>query len=153
MQTHRVGITRYRKKVNSLRRVITQSGAFDTLKGDERVFLKPNIVYWFPIPDFPPYGVTTTSRIVEDTIFLLKERGIKDIIIGEGIVTMDPKDFKTTPHAFETLGYNRFKEKYGVKVINIMDRPFEKLDLGDNIKLKFNTDALNSDLIISLPVL
>ncbi|MFX1363949.1 MAG: DUF362 domain-containing protein [Promethearchaeota archaeon] len=153
METYRVGITRYRKKVNSLRKVITQSGAFDALKGDERVFLKPNIVYWFPIPDYTPYGVVTTSRIVEDTIILLKEHGIKDITIGEGIVNMDPKDFKTTPHAFETLGYNRFKEKYGLKVINIMERPFEKLDLGDNIKLKFNTDALNSDLIISLPVL
>ncbi len=152
MKKHRVGITRYRKKIKSLRRVVELSGAFDDLRGDEKVFLKPNIVFWSK-QFFPAYGVVTTSRIVEDTIILLKELGIKDIIIGEGTVTMDPKDFKTTHHAFESLGYNRFKEKYGIKVINVLERPFEKLDLGDNIQLNFNVDALNSDLIISLPVL
>ncbi|MHA2122006.1 MAG: DUF362 domain-containing protein, partial [Promethearchaeota archaeon] len=51
------------------------------------------------------------------------------------------------------LGYNRFKEKYGIKVVNVLERPFENLELGDNIQLNFNVDALNSDVIISLPVL
>jgi uncharacterized protein (DUF362 family) len=151
MEKHQVGITSYRKKIRSLRRVVEHSGAFEGINGDESVFLKPNIVYWFP--SCPPYGVATTSRIVEDTIVLLKELGIKDITIGEGTVTMSPKDIQTTQQAFEYLGYNRFREKYGIKVINVLERPFEKLDLGDNIELNFNTDALNTDLIISLPVL
>ena len=153
MEKHRVAIGRYRKETKSLRRVVELSGAFDNLKGDEKVFLKPNIVFWAPIPDYPPYGVVTTSRIMEDTIILLKERGIKDITIGEGTVTMDPKDFKTTQYAFEALGYNRFKKKYGINVINVLERPFEKLDLGNEIQLNFNSDALNSDVIVSLPVL
>ncbi|MFX0164937.1 MAG: DUF362 domain-containing protein [Promethearchaeota archaeon] len=151
MEKHRVGIIHYRKKIKSLKRVIELSGAFEGLNGDERIFLKPNIVYWFP--SCPPYGVATTSRIVEDTIILLKELGIKDITIGEGTVTMNPKDIQTTQHAFEYLGYNRFKEKYGIKVINVLERPFKKLDLGDNIELNFNADALNTDYIISLAVL
>ena len=30
----------------------------------------------------------TTSRLVEDAVVLLKERGIDDITIGEGLVTL-----------------------------------------------------------------
>ena len=115
MEKHRVGITRYRKKIKSLRRVVELSGAFNNLRGDEKVFLKPNIVFWSTNPDYPAYGVVTTSRIMEDTIILLKEFGIKDITIGEGTVTMDPKDLKTTHHAFESLGYNRFKKNMELK--------------------------------------
>ena len=51
MEKHRVAIGRYRKETKSLRRVVELSGAFDNLKGDEKVFLKPNIVFWSPIPD------------------------------------------------------------------------------------------------------
>ena len=39
MEKHRVAIGRYRKKTKSLRRVVELSGAFDNLKGDEKVFL------------------------------------------------------------------------------------------------------------------
>jgi uncharacterized protein (DUF362 family) len=90
---------------------------------------------------------------VEDTIILLNEIGIKNITLGEGIVISDPKDNELAQHAFESLGYNRFKKKYGINVLNVFDRPFEKIDLGDGIVLNFNTDALNCDAIISLPVL
>ena len=153
MKPHRVAINRYRKKTKSLQKAIELSNAFENLTGNEKVFLKPNIVYWSRVPDYPKYGVVTTSRIVEDTIILLNEIGIKDITIGEGIVVSDPKDYELAHHAFESLGYNRFKKKYGINVLNVFERPFEKIDLGDDIVLNFNTDALNCDAIISLPVL
>ncbi|MFW9865499.1 MAG: DUF362 domain-containing protein [Candidatus Thorarchaeota archaeon] len=153
MDKYKVAIGKYRKKLKSLRRVVELSEIFKGITGNEKVFIKPNIVYWSPVPDYPKYGVVTTSRIIEDTIILLKELGVDDITIGEGIVTSDPKDFEVAHDAFETLGYNRFKERYGIKVINVFERPFEKVDLGDDIVLNFNADALHSDLIISLPVL
>ncbi|MHA1986610.1 MAG: DUF362 domain-containing protein [Promethearchaeota archaeon] len=153
MKPYRVAINRYRKKTFSLRKSIDSSNAFGNLTGNEKVFLKPNIVYWSRVPDYPKYGVVTTSRIVEDSIILLNEIGIKDITIGEGIVVSDPKDYELAHHAFESLGYNRFKKKYGIKVLNVFESPFEKIDLGDDIELNFNTDALNCDVIISLPVL
>ncbi|MFX0042508.1 MAG: DUF362 domain-containing protein [Candidatus Hodarchaeota archaeon] len=153
MNKYRVSIVKYRKKIKSVQRAIELSDAFQSLSGNERIFLKPNIVYWSTIPDFPKYGVVTTSRVVEDTIIALKERGISDITIGEGIVTSDPKDFEIAHHAFETLGYNRFKQKYGIKVINIMEQPFEKAEIGDGTTLNYNSDFLHSDFIVSLPVL
>lgn len=153
MEKSKVAIIKYRKPTKSVKKAVELSGALDALKGDENVFLKPNIVFWSRIPDYPKWGVITTSRVVEDTIILLKERGISDITIGEGVVTADPKDFKIAYHAFETLGYNKFKKKYGIKVINVFDRPFEKVDIGDGITLNYNNDSLHSDFIISLPVL
>ncbi|MFX1456865.1 MAG: DUF362 domain-containing protein [Promethearchaeota archaeon] len=153
MVSYSVAINRYRKKTKSLQKAIELSNTFANLSGNERVFIKPNIVYWSRTPDYPKYGVVTTSRIVEDTIILLNDIGIKDITIGEGIVTTKPKDFELAHHAFESLGYNRFKQKYGINVVNVFERPFEKIDLGDDIVLNFNSDALNSDAIISLPVL
>jgi len=118
-----------------------------------KVYIKPNIVYWNRNTAFPKWGVITTSRVVEDMVILLKEKGIDDITIGEGIITRNPKDRETTAHAFETLGYNVLKERYGVQCSNIFERPFEKVDLGSGVELDFNADILHSDFIFDLPVL
>ncbi len=153
MNKYKVAIAHYRKKITSVKKVIELSEVFKALSGDERVYLKPNIVYWTRDPYYSKYGVITTSRVVEDVIIALKEIGINDITIGEGTVTSKPNDFETINHAFETLGYHKFKKRYGVKIVNIFERPFEKVDLGDGINLNFNIDALHCDFIISLPVL
>jgi uncharacterized protein (DUF362 family) len=115
--------------------------------------IKPNIAYWTKAAPMPKWGVITTSRVVEDLVVLLKERGVDDITIAEGMVTLDPKDRETPAHAFETLGYNLLKERYGVKSINIFERPFKKVDLGKKVVLNFNTDVFESDFLVNLPVL
>ncbi len=153
MDKYRVAITQYRKKIKSVSKAIELSDAFKDLTGNEKVFIKPNIVYWSCVPFYPKYGVITTSRVVEDTIIALNDYGITDITIGEGIITWDAKDRETPRHAFETLGYNKFKKRYGVKVVNVFESAFEKVDLGDGIELNFNTDSLYSDFIVSVPVL
>jgi uncharacterized protein (DUF362 family) len=148
-----VAIVRYEKPLESLRRVIDLCGGFDHLPANARVFIKPNVVFWTAKTVFPAWGVVTTSRVVEDTVRLLKERGISDITIGEGTVTSKPKDRETPAHAYETLGYNVLKQRYGVKVLNILERPFEEVDLGGGVVLNMNSDALNSDFLVNLPVL
>jgi hypothetical protein len=45
------------------------------------------------------------------------------------------------------------KKRYGVKPVNIFERPFEKIDLGDGINLNFNKDILNCDFVVDLPVM
>ena len=101
----------------------------------------------------PKWGVITTSRVVEDMVRLLKDLGVQHITIGEGSVTANPKDKETQFHAYETLGYNTLAKRYGVKCVNILARPFTKVDLGDNMTLSFSTDVLESDAVIDLPVL
>ncbi len=147
-----VSVVRYEEPYQSVKKAIFECGGFNHLHSNARVFIKPNIVYWTRACNFPKWGVITTSRVIEDMVVLLKEHGIEDITIGEGIVA-DPKDLKTPAHAFEYLGYKKLKELYGVKYINVMERPFRKIDLGDSITLKYNTDILESDFLINIPVL
>jgi uncharacterized protein (DUF362 family) len=153
MKKYKVAVVKYEKPIESVRRAVELSGGLDAMPAGARVFIKPNIVFWTRAVAFPKWGVITTSRIVEDIVILLKERGIDDITIGEGAVTSNPKDSATPAHAFETLGYGVLKQKYGIKYINVFERPFKKVDLGDGVVLSFNTDILNSDFVVDLPVM
>ncbi|MGD2038179.1 MAG: DUF362 domain-containing protein [Desulfobacterales bacterium] len=153
MKKYKVAIVKYEKPIESVRKAVELSGGLDAMPAGARVFIKPNIVFWTRAVAFPKWGVITTSRVVEDIIILLKERGIDDITIGEGTVTMNPKDSATPAHAFETLGYGALKQKYGIKYISVFERPFEKVDLGDDVELNINSDILNSDFVVDLPVM
>jgi uncharacterized protein (DUF362 family) len=86
-------------------------------------------------------------------VILLKERGIDEITIAEGMTTYDPKDRETPAYAFEYLGYNVLKKRYGIKTLNVFERPFKRIDLGAGVVLNFNEDILQSDFLVNLPVL
>jgi len=153
MTVSTVAVVRYEKPRDSVEKAVALSRGLEDLKPGMRVFIKPNIVFWTKSVAFPKWGVITTSRVVEDMVRLLKDRGVDDIVIGEGTVTQDPRDTETPAHAHETLGYKTLEKRYGVKAINVFERPFEKVDLGDGITLNFNTDILHSDLVVDLPAM
>jgi len=148
-----VSIVKYEKPIESVRKAVELSKGLDHMPAGAKIFIKPNIVFWTKAVDFPKYGVITTSRVVEDMVVLLKERGIDDITISDGTVLRNPKDMETQSHAFESLGYGELEKRYGVKAINIWQRPFKKVDLGDGVAVKFNEDILNADFVVDLPVL
>jgi uncharacterized protein (DUF362 family) len=153
MQKIPISIIKYEKPLESVRKAVELCAGLDHLPSKAKVIIKPNIVFWARTANFPKYGVITTSRVVEDMVVLLKEHGIDDITIAEGTVLRNPKDMQTQMHAFESLGYGVLKKRYGVESLNIWERPFEKIDLGDGIELKFNVDILNADFVVDLPVL
>ena len=153
MDKHKASIVRYTEPLASVRRVVELCGGLERVGAGAKVFLKPNIVFWSRTTRFPKWGVITTSRVMEDLVVLLKERGVDDITIGEGTVVGRPDDRETAPHAFESLGYNRLKDRYGVKCLDIFQRPFEEVDLGDGVVLNFNTDILHSDFVVDVPVM
>ena len=101
----------------------------------------------------PKWGMITTSRVVEDVVSLLTDRGVDEIVIGEGPVISDPKNKEKAARLLDGLGYNTLKRRYGVKCLNIFERPFEKVDLGEGVVLNVNIDILNSDFVINIPVL
>ena len=153
MNKHLVSIVRYEKPLESVAKAVALSHGLDSLPSQTKVFIKPNIVFWTKAVPFPKWGVVTTSRVVEDMVVLLKERGIDDITIGEGTVIAKPKDLETPAHAFKTLGYDVLEKRYGVKYFNTFERPFVKVDAGEGITLNFNRDILESDFVVNLPVL
>jgi uncharacterized protein (DUF362 family) len=148
-----VGVARYDTPVDSVREVVEFAGGLDQIPKSSRIFIKPNIVFWSRSVSFPKWGVITTSRVVEDAVRLLKEYGIDDITLGEGTVVLDPKDRETQEDAYRYLGYRGLEKQYGIKCVKVFERPFEKVDLGDGVTLNFNTDIVNSDVVINLPVL
>lgn len=153
MTKHRVAVVRYERPLESVRKAVELSGGFPRLATGARVFVKPNVVTWFKAVPFPKWGVLTTSRVVHDVVRLLKEHGVEHITIGEGMAMFDPKDRESPRDAFETLGYNALASRYGVRVIDIFDRPFKKVNFEDGVHLNFNADILESDLVVDLPVL
>jgi len=153
MNKSTVSIVRYERPLESVRKAVELCRGLEDLPPDAKVFIKPNIVLWTRFVPFPKWGVITTSRVVEDMVVLLKEHGVRDIIIGEGSVLSDPKDKETPAHAFSTLGYDVLKKRYGVNYVNVFERPFEKVDVGGGITLNYNVDALHSDFVVDLPVL
>jgi uncharacterized protein (DUF362 family) len=152
VQKKLVSITRYEKPYQSVKKAVTDCRGLDHLPSGARVFIKPNIVFWSKSCVFPKWGVITTSRVIEDIVVLLKEYGIEDITIGEGTVA-GQRDRETQVDAFKRLGYETLGQRYGVKYINVMERTFEKVDLGDGVSLKFNQDILESDFVINIPAM
>ena len=152
MKKHLVSIVKYERPYDSVKNSIDLCNGLTHLPTKAKVFIKPNIVWWTTEGAFPKWGSITTSRIVEDMVVILKERGIDDITIGEGMV-IDPKDNETPAAAFESLGYNALIKKYGVKCVNIHNRPFQSVDLGLKNAINFNKDMLESDFLVNIPVL
>ena len=148
-----VSLVRYDRALSPVRRALELCGGLERIKPGDKVFLKPNIVYWTAATPFPKYGVITTSRLMHDVVRLLKEQGVGHITIGEGLVLSRHKDTATTDHAFESLGYRELSRRYGVKVLDAFQRPYEEVDLGEGMKLSYNADALASDWVVSLPVM
>jgi uncharacterized protein (DUF362 family) len=106
MSKSKVSVVKYEKPLESVRKLVESINLLDEIPKDAKVFIKPNIVYWNRFTNFPKWGVITSSRIIEDIVVLLKERGVDDITIGEGIVTGEIRDTETAADAFEKLGYN-----------------------------------------------
>ncbi len=154
MATSCVSITRYEQPLESVRQAVALSGGLaPIIKPGDRVVIKPNIVFWTDKTDLPKWGVITTSRVVEDMVCLLKEAGVDDITIAEGSVVSDPNDKTSQFHAYESLGYGKLKRRYGVRCVNLLEGPFTKVDLGEGMRLSFNTTILETDAIVNLPVL
>ncbi|MGD8646682.1 MAG: DUF362 domain-containing protein [Desulfobacterales bacterium] len=152
MKRQLVSIVTYKKPYDSVKKAVDLCNGLSHLPTKPRVFIKPNILWWTTEGTFPKWGSLTTSRVVEDMVVILKEHGIDDIIIGEGMV-VDPKDNETPAAAFESLGYNALIKRYGIQCINIHERPFQTVDLGSGNEIKFNKDMLESDFLVDIPVL
>lgn len=152
MQKTKVSVVRYDKPYHSLKQAVLSCAGLENLSRGARVFIKPNIVFWNKKYPFPKWGVITTSRVVEDVVLLLKEHGVSDITIGEGMVTY-PENRAIPLDAFEKLGYGTLQDRYGVKCVDIMQGPFEKVEIDEGTTLNLYRGLLESDFLITLPAL
>lgn len=145
-------VVKYDGTINSLKGAIELCNGFEKLKPDDRVLLKPNIVWGGGgTKKMPKYGMVTTSRIIEDLILLLREYGCRNISIGEG--TMVNRELgNNTSKGFKWCGITRVAKKYGVKLVDFNEERYKKVKL-DGAEVQISAIALDADFLINLPVL
>jgi uncharacterized protein (DUF362 family) len=146
-----VSLVKFDGSLDLLRKAIELCGGFEKLSRNDRVLVKPNNCFRHKI--MPPYGMVTTSWIVDGVIQLLLERGCKDISIGEGaIIGIFDELEPYTKRGFKGTGIEKIAKKYGVKLIDFNQGAFHELDLG-GIKVQVSRAALDTDFLINVPVL
>ena len=150
-----VSVYPYEASPDTLARAIEEAKGFEGLKKNHRVLIKPNLVGWDPKFPIAPYGVYTTSRLVEDMVMLLREYGVTDITIGEGSAPRGDKKgdpLRGTRLIFSALGYPYLEKKYGVKLVDFFEHPFKAVRFED-VSLNMCEAVLETDVLINMPVL
>ena len=146
-----VSLVKFDGSLDSLRKAIELCGGFEKLNRNDKILIKPNNCFRHEI--MPPYGMVTTSKIIDGIIQLLLEYGCKDISIGEGaIIGIFDELEPYTKRGFKGTGIDKVAEKYGVKLIDFNQGPFQELDLG-GVKVQVSKTALETDFLINIPVL
>ncbi len=148
----KVAIQKFKKNSEIVKKAVKNADGFVNLPLNAKVVIKPNIVVWLSTP-FPKWGVITTSAIMEEIVIMLKEYGVSDITIAEGSLQMSLKEKHIGQKSFEGLGYHKLQKRYGVKLVDVWERPFEKIEIADGLTLKLNADLLASDFLVNVPVL
>lgn len=145
-----VSIVKVKDVYESLQESLNLCNGLAGLNSTDKILIKPNIVSWdFDLP-FPPYGVVTSSTVIEALVRILAEQGFRDIAIGEGsLPTLSPKG----EVVYERLGYLKLQERYGVKLLDFNQGEFVATDYGDGIMLDIAKQVLEADKIINVPVL
>ena len=141
-----VSVVRLRDPFESLQRAIGLCEGFARLQNNHRVLLKPNIPFCFAMP---PYGMVTTTSVLEALVRLLLEHGCTDITIGEGTVEILGS---STRRAYRWTRIDRLAKRYGVKLVDLNKGPFVSVDLG-GVRVQISAAAFETDFLINVPVL
>ncbi|MCD4718509.1 MAG: DUF362 domain-containing protein [Desulfobacula sp.] len=149
---HNVGLVKYTKPYDSLKKAIDIAGGIEEISGNSKVFIKPNFVVWFDGVPFPKYGVLTTARMIEDLVIFFNEHGISDLTLVEGAANINNKSKSIIAQATKGMGLDKLSKRYGLKVIDVHESSFTDVDL-DDVTLSVNSDILNADHIINMAVL
>jgi uncharacterized protein (DUF362 family) len=141
-----VSVVRLQHPLESLRRAVMLCDGFAQLRENHRVLLKPNIPFCF---NMPPYGMVTTTTILDGLSRLLIEHGCTDISIGEGTVELLGSN---TLKGYKWTHIDRLARRYGLRLVDLNKGPFQKVDLG-GIAVQVSTAAFETDFLINIPVL
>ena len=78
-----------------------------------KVYIKPNLVEYLTTVEFPPYGIITTSVVLETLVRCFKDAGASEIVIAEAALS-NPEFKCGTKETFKALNYEALSKKYGV---------------------------------------
>lgn len=146
-----VSLVKFDGSLDSLRRAIELCSGFEKLDKNARVLIKPNNCFRHKL--VPPYGMVTTTKIIDGIVQLLLEHGCKDISIGEGaIIGIFDELGPYTKRGFKGTGIEKVAKKHGIKLLDFNQGAFRELDLGGT-KVQVSRAALDTDFLINVAVL
>ena len=156
METHSafhnaVALIHHRPDTDSLAKALDLCQGLQGVSLKTQILIKPNLVFWDDSIPFPPYGVLTTTRMVEALVANLKERGFQNITVGEGTM-LDRQLNISAKTIFKRFGYDRFVKRYGVRLIDFFDEPFISVKQ-DGVEMGVAKSALDAEFLITLPAL
>lgn len=153
--TRRVAISRMDKGdiEAAVRGAISLAGGLEEIiKEDSRVLIKPNLAQ----PSPSGSGLVTDARVTEAVTKVVLELSPKSVIIGDGAGVGYDFPGHSTEEAFEASGTQEVARRLGVELRNLNRDSFKEVAIeGAKVmdKVRIAKTALESDVIISLPVL
>jgi uncharacterized protein (DUF362 family) len=146
-----VSLVRFDGSLDSLREAVELCDGFEKLGRNDRVLIKPNNCFRHKI--MPPYGMVTTSKIIDGVVQLLLEYGCIDITIGEGaIINIFDELQPYTKRGFKGTGIDKVAAKYGVRLVDFNQGSFREINL-EGTQGRVSETALETDFLINIPVL
>jgi len=146
-----ISLVQYTGSPDSLREAVGLCCGFEQVGRNTSVLIKPNLITWDDKFKIAPFGVFTTTRLVEDLIIMLKDHGCSKISVGEGSVQIQ-KNIGTMA-AFAGLGYTSLAKKYGVKLVDFNACRSANVKIPGGRTLHIAREAMESDFLINFPVL
>ena len=146
-----VSLIKREKTGNSVHKAIDLCDGFRSLKNNDKILIKPNLVLGADKKFFPPFGVVTTASIIDELVQVLLEKGCRDITIGEGSIVLEELGSNTIK-GFKFSGINRVGKDYSLKLVDFEAEDYEKVKL-DGHTFRIAKRALEADFLINVPVL
>lgn len=147
-----VGLTHWKDGGRAVEEALELCDGLADFEPGMKVYIKPNLVEYLTTVQFPPYGIITTSVVLEALVRCFKDAGAKDITIAEAAVS-NPEFNCGAKHTFEALNYKALTKRYGVKLIDLNDHPFQKTSL-EGFSLAMSKMILeDADFLVNIPAL
>jgi len=138
----------------AVRQAVSLAGGLEkAIRPDTTVLIKPNLCR--PAP--PGSGHVTDCRVIEAITRMVLELGPSSVVIGEGAAAgYDFAGSHSTEEAFRVSGVEEVARRLGVKTRNLNRDEVVEVKVEQPYcmkKIKIARTALESDFIISLPVM
>jgi len=147
---NKVAIVKHDGTFDSFAKALELCEGLDGLRANDKVLLKPNVV-WAGTRNMPAYGIVTTSTMVGYVLKALRDRGCTDITIGEGTV-LNKELGSTTAQGYKWSGIGKVAKRYGARLVDFNSEPYEEVQL-ENVRAKISKRAMECDFLIDLPTL
>ncbi len=146
-----VSIVRY-QGLESIKSSIDLCGGLEGIPSGAKVLVKPNLVGWDNQGPYPPWGVLTTSLVLQGLCAALKDAGAGEIRIGEGSIKCKHIG-SGTKEIYDNLGYQKLVDQYGVRLVDFNEDEFDEVEIDTGHTLKVTRHVQECDAIITVPVL